>query len=169
MRAVFDGPRSPKRGERDGAAQAGLILAVVDRLDESHRAVLAARLTVSHSPCSCRNPCCSGRAVNLRWWVVVGQLCNILASRADLLKVPGKRGMSTLPRLRRAVVEAYFDPVAEDSIVRLAERAGVSAVTAAKHRTVILEWLGVTEDEAWQQAALLLDQAGVTGSFQQGE
>lgn len=165
VRAVFGGPRAPRTEERDRAARAGLILAVVDRLDEAHRTVLAARLVESHSPCSCRSPCCSGRAVSLRWSTAIGAICDMLKDRADLLRVPGKRGLSTLPQLRRAVVQSHFDPRADGTIVALAAHAGVSAVTAAKHRAAIVEWLEAAETEAWQQAALLLDQAGVTGEF----
>lgn len=163
VRAAF-ARRDPKTAERDRAAQAGLILAVFAKLDDAHRHVLSGRLVVSHEPCACRRPCCSGQAVNLRWTVAVGEICALLKERADLLKVPGKRGMSTLPGLRRAVVEAYLLG-AECRVVDLAERGGVSTVTAAKHRAAITEWLETCEDEAWAQAALLLDRAGITGAF----
>lgn len=164
VRAAFGGPRSPKREERDRAAQAGLILAVLDRMDAAHAAVLRARLIVSHEACSCRRPCCSGWAVNLRWVVAVSAICDMLRDSADLLKVKGKRGMSTLPQLRRIVVEHHFTERPQ-TLGALAERAGVSSITAAKHRAAILEWLEATENEAWAQAQLMLDRAGVTGAF----
>jgi hypothetical protein len=164
VRVAFSGPRAPRTAERDRAAQAGLILAEFAKLDAAHRAVLSGRLVVSHEPCACRRPCCSGQAVNLRWTVAVAEVCALLKESADLLKVPGKRGLSTLPGLRRVVVEAYLRGL-ECTVVNLAAQAGVSTVTAAKHRAAITEWLEETENEAWAQAALLLDRAGITGAF----
>ena len=145
-------------------AQAGLILQVFGRMDREHRAVLAGLLVRSHVPCSCRRPCCSGWWQQPRWTAVVEETCEILRTAGDVVRQPGKKGLSTQPVLRRAIVEAWFTK-RDASLADLAFLGDVSPATAAKHRAWIVEWLEQTEQEAWLQADAMLDAAGITGTI----
>jgi hypothetical protein len=157
--------RKPEKlNTQERAAQAGFILLEFQKLDQVHQIVLTGLLTRSHSPCTCRRPCCSGWARNLRWDKAVADACFMLKETGEVLRQPGKRGLSTQPHLRKAVVEEFFTKRAT-TLVYLASVAHCSQMTAAKHRTWIVEYLEQTETEAWHQIAALLDQAGITGAF----
>jgi hypothetical protein len=151
----------------DEPARAGAVLLELNKLDARHRLVLEGLLIRSHTPCSCRSPCCSGWAVNARWSRAVDETCRLLAGEADLLAQPGKKGLSTQPALRRLSVEQYFTG-RELTLTDLARVTDVSMVTAAKHRALIQEWLLKTEGEAWPDVSSLLDAAGITGTILEG-
>jgi hypothetical protein len=163
VRAAFKRKPTKLTGE-ERAAQAGFILLEFQKLDAAHQVVLTGLLTRSHSPCDCRRPCCSGWARNLRWDKAVADACFMLKETGDVLRQPGKRGLSTQPHLRKAVVEEFFTkrPI---TLVHLASVAHCSQMTAAKHKAWIVEYLEQTETEAWQQIAALFDAAGITGAF----
>lgn len=146
------------------AAQAGFIMQEFAKLDVAHQIVLTGLLVRSHSPCACRRPCCSGWARNLRWDKAVADTCLMLKESGDVLRKPGSRGLSTQPHLRKAVVEEFFTkrPM---TIVMLASIAHCSQITAAKHKAWITEYLEQSENEAWQQIAMLFDKAGITGAY----
>lgn len=148
----------------DGPARAGVILHELNKLDQRHRVILEGLLTHSHSPCSCKRPCCSGWAVNMRWQRAVDDMCRLLADQVNVLKKPGKKGMSTQPVLRRLSVEQYFTG-RELTLTDLARVTDVTMVTASKHRTLIHDWMRQTESEAWPDISALLDAAGVTGAI----
>lgn len=147
----------------DEPARAGAVLREVYKLDCRHRAVLEGLLTRSHAPCSCRSPCCSGWRVNMRWQAAVDETCRLLADEVNVLRKPGKKGMSTQPVLRRLSVEQYFTgkPM---TLTELAQVTDVTMVTASKHRTLIHDWMRQTEEEAWPDVSSLLDAAGITGT-----
>lgn len=147
----------------DRAAQAGFILQQVLRLDEVHQRILEARMTRYRDPCSCRSPCCSGFRYVPRWWRAVEQLCEILKERADILKTPGKRGLSTDPRLRWLIVETHFSPAKPPSYAEMGRRAEVDSVTVLRHYEWITSYLNEEEDKAWNEISAIFDQTGVTG------
>lgn len=159
-------PASPisQPGERlkglNAAHQAGVILAVVRRLDPHHGRILAARYTHPTFPCQCQSPCCQGYRPTLRWVGAVSYLCEFLMVQASV--VDGKEGLSTDPNLRRLIVERHFLR-SETSNAQLARKAKMSAITVAKHAEWITTYLEREEDEANKQIALLLDQEGITG------
>lgn len=165
VRAAFR-RRDEVRGMKgvNRAAQAGFILQEFAKLDDRHQTVLTGLLVRSHRPCACRRPCCSGWAVDLRWAKAVEDTCLLLKEAGDVLRVPGKRGLSTQPALRRAVVLAFYKGT-EPTLVELAALAECSQITAAKHRAWIAEYLKATETEAWQEIASLFDRVGITGAF----
>jgi len=163
VRQAFRRRAEPLTGE-DRAAQAGFILQEFQKLDEAHKIVLTGLLTRSHSPCACRRPCCSGWARNLAWDKAVLDACLLLKETGDVLRQPGKRGLSTQPHLRKAVVEEFFTkrPI---TLVELAGLAHCSTMTAAKHKAWIVEYLQQVEVEAWEQVSALFDRVGITGAF----
>jgi hypothetical protein len=87
------------------AAQAGFILKQICRLEPVHYRVLEARFTRPAAPCACRSSCCQGWKPTLRWSGAIVALCELLKESGDITKTPGKRGLSTEPRLRRMLVE----------------------------------------------------------------
>lgn len=156
------GPR-PLQG-LDRPHQAGFVLQQFALLEERYQIILRGRCLRSYDPCSCRSACCSGRRQNPKWSDAVFRTCLLLQGAGDVLRQPGKRGLSTQPQMRSAIVRDYYLD-AESTLVELAGIGDVSLVTAAKHREWIYEFLRQTENEAWQQLDNLFDQAGITGSF----
>jgi hypothetical protein len=150
------------------AGQAGLILHEVAKLDAAHYWVLAARCTEPTLPCDCRSLCCQGWRTTPRWDIAINKLCHILANDADITKTPGKRGLSTEPRLRRMLVERFFlEPdVKPQSIASLARIVKVSPITAAKHDGWVTGYLVEQETEAWTQIQAIFDQTGITGTLE---
>lgn len=165
IRAAFrPRPRVGRLNAVDKSAQAGFILQEFAKLDSRHQTVLTGLLVRSHRPCACRRPCCSGWAIDLRWAKAVEDTCLLLKEAGDVLRVPGKRGLSTQPSLRRAIVTSFYKKT-EVTLVELAGIAECSQITAAKHRGWIVEYLEQTETEAWQEIASLFDRVGITGAF----
>jgi hypothetical protein len=150
---------------RDGLEkhhQAGIILYHFGRLDIEHQAVLAGLCTTAYKPCSCRTLCCSGRRPTERWLNALGDMCAIIQLRADVLKVPGKKGLSSQPLLRRRIVEQFFTKDSR-TLTEMAAEAGVNLTTAAKHRGWIMEYLEACELQAWEEVSTIFDAAGITG------
>lgn len=152
----------PLRG-LDKAHQAGVILFHLDRLQPIQRALLAGLLMQATSPCDCRSPCCSGRRPRLEWLSAAREVEEYLRSRAEVVKEPGKKGLSSQPTLRRRIVEGYLRRW-EETLVDLAGRSGVSLSTAAKHRELLTSHLQEVELEAWRALSEIFDQAGITGA-----
>ena len=146
----------------DRTAQAAFILAVVGRLDQNHQNLLAARFTNPRTDCECGSPCCRGWRMTKSWDSAVGAICLTLQTEGEVTKVPGKRGLSTEPRLRRALVEQFVHPTGV-SVRQLSLSFDLSQITVAKHSG----WIGTFLDQEYQEAmtevSLLFDQAGVTG------
>lgn len=145
------------------AHQAGFILQQVGRLDPRHQNVLAARLTAPTLPCLCGARCCRGFYVHHKWANAIHSLCEVLKESGDVLRQPGRRGLSTEPRLRRLIVERFFVPEHQGSISLLARKGEVSPLTAAKHESWISDYLTQTEGEAWVEIDDIFDQVGITG------
>lgn len=115
-------------GGVDGAAQAGLILAAVQKLPRLYQAVLVARF----SPRTDRCKCCQGAVDHHDWLAAVREISDAAACEA-LSAHPTAR------ILRDAIVARYFgkDVMLSDA----AKRAGVSVATATNHNGKIKLWL----------------------------
>jgi hypothetical protein len=144
--------------------QAGIILFHFKRLDKEHQVILTGLLTTPHVPCSCRRPCCRGWSATEQWSKAVREMCDILQFKGDILKAPGKKGLSSQPGLRRAVVEGFFTK-RECRLTDLAALAKVSGITAARHKEWIVTYLEQCEQEAWLSLDPIFDQAGITGNL----
>lgn len=159
-------PSTPGQpGERlrglNKAMQAGFILQVAGRLDGCQVSVLEARYTKPSQPCQCQSQCCRGFRPTGRWVRAIKALNEYLKEQADVLKVPGKRGLSTEPLLRKLLIERYF--IGGSSAAAIAKVAKLSHITVAKHAAWIEGYLSEQETEAKLQIALLFDQEGITG------
>lgn len=164
-------PPLPQPGEMlkglNRAAQAGFILSQVSRLDRCHQCALEARLTRIQIPCACKSPCCRGFKISPRWSRAIDDLTEIVKDSGDVMRIPGKKGLSTDPRLRRLIIERFFNPADLRSVAVLSRRAGVSSITAAKHTEWIGHYLEQTEGEALSQIAAIFDQSGITGVIEE--
>lgn len=150
---------------RDGLDKhhlAGLILHHFERLDVEHQVVLRGLLITAYTQCSCKAMCCSGWRMSARWGQALSDMCAIIQLKADVLKEPGKKGLSSQPKLRRMIVESFFTK-RELAVAELARATQVGYVTAAKHREWITSYLGACENAAWAQLAPIFDTAGITG------
>ena len=92
----------------DGAATAGMVLQHLISLAEPQQWTLMAELMHPTHPCACKAPCCSGHRPNQNWSRTIHRLCDHLRDVASLSKMPGKKGLSTAPGLRLALVERFF-------------------------------------------------------------
>jgi hypothetical protein len=151
----------PMLAKSDEPHLAGYILYHFGRLDAAHQEVLAGLLTTPAQACSCGQPCCSGWRPVPRWVAAVRSTCETLMLRADAIH--GRKGLSTERTLRQLLVELYYlreGPTLTD----IARRAGVTLVTAARHKEWIHGYLQRTETAAWEECAIIFDQAGITGA-----
>lgn len=164
-RKCSGGPRRESLRGLDKAAQAGMILQHFARLEHPEQLVLSGLLLQAYEPCYCQRPCCSGLVANARWRKVTHAMCLVLQETGDVLRVPGKKGLSTPPILRMAFVEQYFTKNSR-TLTEMASRAQVTMVTAAKHRDWICSYLGQTEQTAWLAIQEIFDQAGITGALE---
>lgn len=120
--------KSKGLGGVDGAAQAGIILASVQKLPRLYQAIIVARF----SPRTDRCKCCQGSVDRHEWMAAIREISDAAASDA-LSAHPTARV------LRDAIVARYFgkDVLLADA----ANRAGVSVSTATNHNGKIKLWL----------------------------
>lgn len=161
--------RSPRPGSEnlrglDGAGQAGMILQEFDKLPIWPRLALVCRALAPRVACSCKNPCCSGFRLNKDWSAAVDALCFVLKEEAELSKRKGKRGLSTDPGLRRAIVMRFFDPSYRFVLRDMAEAARVSERTVIVHKEPIEAFLDDQEKQGWQQLDELLQTCHIVGA-----
>lgn len=156
-------PRAHFKG-MEKAAQAGFILRQLDKIDIEQATILRCTLIEPYEPCSCRSPCCMGHRPNARWLAAIQQMCQILKETGDVIMVPGKRGLSTQPRLRQIIVESWCTETPW-KIAAIAKQVELSPITVKAHRDWICDYLGQTQTLAWQQIAPILDQVGITGTI----
>lgn len=153
-------------GLTDRTVLSGWIMQRVNLLPEIQRLLLAGQCIKPRRPCSCGRACCRGWSVKTEWVSVVRALVDYLKYQAQLTKDPGKRGYSTDPRLRVALVEDYLRPEKHrKSLVDLAEIAETTTATVAKHKTLIFEHLDGINQVAWEEIARDLDQVGLVGAL----
>lgn len=76
----------------------------------------------------------------------------------------GKPGLSTEPRLRRAVIHQYFTK-RETGLQELADMAEVSLGTVASHKALIYAYLEETEQTGWVALDEIFDQSGLLGDL----
>lgn len=147
----------------DAVAQAGMILWHLARLNEPQQLVLIASSMPPDLPCSCGAQCCSGGRPNKPWTNAVSKLCDYLKEEAQLSRIPGKKGMSTDPVMRLALVQKFFIPGREIILAKLAELCGVTEQTVIKHRRPIITFLETQEHAGWRAIDEHLTTAGIVG------
>lgn len=157
----------PLGGMSDRTLMSGWILLRLATLSIERRSVLEAVLINPRRLCPCGRACCRGWLVKVEWVQAIRLLCSHLELRADLAKVPGKRGLSTDPRLRQALVEDYCRiPAKRASVADLVDITDVTAVTVAKHREMVHSYLTSLEFDAWAEINEIFDTYGITGHIE---
>lgn len=155
---IGKGMRRSRRNEPlrglDGAGQAAMIAKQLDYLLAHQKDCVIAQFTAWVLPCACRSPCCSGYRKNPAWNGAVDRLCDYLKEEAELTKKAGKKGLSTHPHMRRAIVERFFIPGKTIVLADLAERCNVTPQTIITHKKPIEAHL----TEALRLALIQLDQ-----------
>lgn len=116
----------------DGAGQAGMIRAELERLPPLHQAALVATFARQQIRCECRAACCSGWKVNREWSHAVGELTTVSASAA-------LSGCVSNGRLRSALIQRLLG--VKVTLADLAERHGVDEKTAGAHSAKLKRWL----------------------------
>ncbi|KVD35443.1 hypothetical protein WI84_16375 [Burkholderia ubonensis] len=147
-------------GGIDGAGQAGMVRAEVEKLSPAQQAVLIGRYAPPDLPCACGAACCSKRRPNNEWAATLEWLGRYTAVLFA--------GCLSNERLRRALVRnALTDQQSE--YTALGKQYGVDRHTVAKHANVITEALIGTRqqkgefDRAYERVDELLHEAGLIG------
>ncbi len=154
----------PLRG-LDGAAQAAMIARQLDYLTAQQKDCVIASFKTWVLPCACRMPCCSGYRKNPDWVEAVERLCLHLKLHAELSRIKGRRGLSTHPRMRQALVERFFIPGKTIIIADLAELCNVTPQTVITHKKPIEEYLDDMLREALVQLDSILSTLGIVGQM----
>lgn len=159
-------PRDMQLKGMDGVAQAGMVLYHLALLPDPQQLVLIAQSMPPTIVCTCRAPCCSGHRANGPWVHAVLKLCDYLRDEAQLSRVPGKKGLSTSPWLRRALVEKFFVRSGQHMTTdEMAARADVSVSTVITHRRPIVTFLEKADRAGWRAFDESLGAAGIVGNL----
>lgn len=116
----------------DGAGQAGMIRAELEKLVPLHQAVLVASVAPAQLPCECRVSCCSGWKVNPEWQEAMSALSIAAASGA-------LSGCLSNGRLRSDLIQKLFG--ADVSLTALVARYDVDKNTVGAHHLKLRRWL----------------------------
>lgn len=165
MGRAMAGPRGGGLGltGNDGAAQAGMIRAMVRRVGRLAEAIITARYAPRTEPC----PCCETPRRAIEW----SNAINVIQDEAAASALSGQMSHR---QLRAVIVERAFG--SDASLVQVAEKCDVHRNTASKHSSLILLWLrgrrahpgkdGVpgAEQMAMREIEDVLQAAGLIGS-----
>jgi hypothetical protein len=115
---------------QDQAAQAGMILNILERGGRFAMAVLTAAVAPRSSPCSCRRLCCSGELKNLEWHAAI----------AVIAEEVGGKGVSRAPALLRTacLIKLFGGKMSHKQI---ADTLDLHEATVSKHYEAIRRWL----------------------------
>jgi hypothetical protein len=147
----------------DGAAQAAMITKQLDYLTQAQKYCVVAKFKNWCLPCSCGSPCCSGTRRNPGWFEAIEWLCSHLKEEAELSRKHGRKGLSTHPQMRRALVERFFIQGRMIIISELAEMCGVTPQTVITHKKPIEAYLTQTLNDALSHLDLILNTLDLVG------
>jgi hypothetical protein len=157
--------RSEQLNGLDGAATAGIILSHLARQPDAEQFALIAHTATAMLPCACRRPCCMGYAPNPTWLRSINGLCDWLRDEAKQSTLfPRKKGMSTRPEMRQAIVRRFFLPDARLVIAEIARALNVSEPTVYAHQKTITASLEDLLDKGWGRFAEAMDRAQIVGA-----
>lgn len=145
-------------GGLDGAAQAGMIRAELERVSPQRRSIIIARCASPTLSCSCKACCCRGWKENPEWGEAINHLTGCVLEQ-------GLAGTVSHYRLRRAMVVRYFLGKAavgpKQSLVEISRVCGVHRNTASVHNKAVVEHLKREEQLATYEIEGLLKEGGV--------
>jgi hypothetical protein len=145
----------------DGAAQAGMILNVLEGLGRVPVAALIASAVPRTIPCSCRRLCCAGYQVNRLWREAMDVLCQ---AAADYCKAPYAVRWELLTKLY----------IGKGALKDIAKEAQLNEDTVGKYHKQIVRWVRGNkarngesvpglEGIAWADAETMLREVGIVG------
>lgn len=138
----------------DGAAQAGLIIAIIDStVGESDAAIIAARFTKRSEVCACGRLCCAGHRPYAPWLESVLMLCELMR-----FAVPET---STNRMVREQCVRKYFGE--RVNLAKVARECKLHSDTVSKHNNKIVTLLKVGEKRTISVLSGALEEAGIVG------
>jgi hypothetical protein len=149
----------------DGVGQAAMIAKQLDHLTGPQKDCTIGQYMNWVLPCECRNPCCSGYRKNPPWAQAIGRLCTHLKETAELSRIKGRKGLSTHPIMRLALVERFFVPGKTIILADLAEQCSVTPQTVITHKKPIEQHLKETLDDAVIQLDQILSNLGIVGEI----
>jgi hypothetical protein len=139
-------------GGVDGAATAGLVMAIIDQnVSDTDAAILTARFTQKAIPCSCGRACCAGFRPYLPWIEAIALLVEALPN-----PFPETRANYTL---RQACIRKFFGE--KVSLVAAAKEARVHRDTASQHNSRIVRMLREDERRAIYEVGAALTSSGL--------
>ncbi|PVX86461.1 hypothetical protein C7402_102297 [Paraburkholderia unamae] len=135
----------------DGAGQAGMVFAELDRLDYWQAVALVARRSPQNEECKCSNPCCRGWKMPTLFSEAMHELADE-AARA-MKSVPPKR------EFRVAVLMKYFG--VKVHVLDRAESLRIPEDAAKRHATAIRNWIREIEKAGLTALSERLDAIGM--------
>ncbi|MGP8437169.1 DNA-binding protein [Paraburkholderia fungorum] len=135
----------------DGAAQSGMVLAELQRIDYVQMLVLVARCAPRKERCECKHACCGGWKPNPLYRDAVSQLTELV--------IPALGGAFSLRRFRASVIEKFFGE--KIKIKEIAGDLNIPPRTAERHASIINAYLKDVEKSAWTEWYGHLDEAGM--------
>lgn len=135
----------------DGAAQAGMVLAELQKLTPIERAVLVARCAPRVLRCECRSPCCAGYRANPDWREAISELTEHV--------IVALSGTLSHYRVRSGCVQRFFG--AKVKLTELAESCGVNRNTVSAHNQAIVKVLKGLEHRAFEAFDVAVDERGM--------
>jgi hypothetical protein len=147
----------------DGAAQAGMIYAQLNKLSDFQIYVLIGRVAKPTFPCSCRSACCMGVRPNPEWTGAIKQISDMVRDEVAAQQEKKKKKTSTAPQLRRMLVEKYFGR--NYVLADLAEQFQVTEATVISHRKPITDILNGVERSGWTALDSYLTELGIVGAI----
>jgi hypothetical protein len=158
-------PKRPTLRGLDGAAQAAMIAQELNHLEPAQKHSIIAAFKTWVLPCACRSPCCMGYRRNPGWVDSITQLCEILKNEAQLSRIKGKKGLSTHPIMRQALVERFFIPEKPLALADLAEKCNVTQQTIIAHKKPIEAFLSDQQTAGMREIDQTLNLLGIVGAF----
>ncbi len=135
----------------DGAAQAGMVMAEVDKLQKPHAWAVKARSAPHREQCSCTSACCGGWKPNPVFNEALSWLADHLVEVLEVLP--------PLRAFRVGVLARYFG--AKLSVADLADDHGIPKRTAERHAKAIVDAMKAIEKAAWADLYVRLEDVGM--------
>jgi hypothetical protein len=132
----------------DGAAQAGMILNILEGQGRLAVAVLIASCVRGTTPCACRSPCCSGNRTNAHW-----------AAAIDTISQASRRWLPAGSRWTYALASAIVVKIygGKMTFLEIANDLKVDQETVSRHHKVFLAKLRGAKAKRDSEAVLGLE------------
>ncbi|MFM0326098.1 hypothetical protein [Caballeronia glebae] len=137
----------------DGAAQSGMVLAELQKMDKAQILAMVARSTPQRERCDCLHACCSGWRVSSMYRDAISELADIVVPVVGTEEVSNRR-------LRVAIIAKFFG---DKTVVikEVAHSLEITLRTAERQTSVINKYLKEQEKTGWTEFYARLDEIGM--------